>query len=123
MNPTYWYHPESDSVFIGNDEPGVPLQCVEIDEHKYVQMLIERIDKDPKHKLPEGISGVLKKAYTWPGNKLSGQIWYDKFNRFVNDYPINTSDIISKEPGGIYCTQHNKYLVEMIEPNVTVSYG
>lgn len=124
---TYWYHPESECFFTtpkgdGADEMGDGL-CVELDEHEYIRGRIKKIDEDPEHKLPEGISAVIKLAVQWPGDSISGQIWYDSNKRFVNDYPINTSKIIAREPGGIYCTQNNKYLVELIQPNKEPAIG
>lgn len=122
MSPkiTYWYHPESEAFYIDSGEAPITPLSVELDEYEYVKKLIEQIDADPEHKLPEGIAGIIKLAAQWPGSSVSGMLWYDKHHRFVNGYPINTSEIISQEPGGIYCTKNNKYLVEMIQPNLQI---
>jgi len=119
---TYWYHPESDSYWMHNPVTDPPLENLgdglsyEVTEYQYVVGVIESIDQDPEHKLPEGITAVIKNAAEWPGKRISGFIWYDVHKRFVDNYPVNTSDIIAKEPGGIYCTKNHKYLVLMIQP-------
>lgn len=89
----------------------------------YVKNLVESIDADPEHKLPEGISGVIKNAVRWPGDSISGQMWYDVYGRFVDDYPVNTSRIIAEEPGGVFCTQNNKYIVHLIQPERAEAIG
>lgn len=122
MNPcTYWYYPESDSFWIddgtnpinqlGDDGMSVQLE----NEYEYVKRVIEQIDNDPNHQLPEGITAVIKNAMWWNADCLSGQIWYDKHNRFVNDYPVNTSEIVSREPGGIFKTKNHTYLVLLLK--------
>ncbi len=118
---TYWYHPESDAFFISPaDDPREWLDdghSIEIDEYKYITGIIDQIEKDPEHKLPEGITAVVRRAYRWNQGGLSGEIFYDSHKRFVDGYCINVSKVVCIEPGGIYCTMNNKYLVEMIDPN------
>lgn len=86
-------------------------------EYDQVRLQIEAIDADPEHKLPEGIAAVIKLGYWYPVSKtISGMIWYSPNKLFPNGYPVNTAEIVSREPGGIYCTALNKYLVEIIDP-------
>jgi hypothetical protein len=87
------------------------------EEYQEILTTIEAIDADPNHVLPEGITAVIKNAYTWAGNKISGQIYYDSHKRFFDGYPISTAEIIEILPGGIFCTANNRYLVHIIEPN------
>lgn len=116
---TYWFHPESDSYYFMTEAPAESTiddgLSVEIDEYKYVSGLIEQIDADPEHKLPEGIDAVIKLAAEWPENHVSGMIWYDKHERFANGHPITTTRC-TKEPGGIYKTRNSKYLVHIVMP-------
>lgn len=129
-NISYWYHPESDSFWIhdpnkdGSLDPNMgDGMSVELTEQEYIKKRIEQIDNSDGHKLPEGISGVIKLAAKWPGESISGMLYYDIHKRFVDGYPINTSPIISTEPGGIYCTKNNKYIVELIEPSREAHIG
>lgn len=122
---TYWYHPESDCLWIHNSEVDGSMdhtidegRSIELDEYKYVQRQIELIDKDPLHDLPEGITAVIKLAQIYGDRTkyISGMIYYDKNKRFVEGYPINTTPIVKKEPGGIYTTSSgSKYLVEVLD--------
>jgi hypothetical protein len=121
--PTYWYHPESSCHWMHDPAKDEPLDgtigdgmSVEITEYQYVDAIIKAIDADPEHKLPEGVTAVIKNAYTWPGNKISGEIWYDSHGRFSNGHQITSAVIEKIEPGGIFCTKNNKYLVHIIEP-------
>lgn len=123
---TYWYFPEGEKLFI--DDPSInmvrdPDNCVQLTEYEFVRRKIEAIDADPEHKLPDNIDAVIKLAANWPGDSISGQIWYDRHQRFINDYPVNTSKIVAREPGGIYCTANHKYLVELIQAMGTNGNG
>lgn len=118
---TYWYHPESECVWIHNPETDGPLESSMGDglsaqlenEYEYVKKAIQLIDEDPEHKLPEGISGVIKLAKTMAGN-LNGTIHYDSRKRFPDGYVVNLT-VANKEPGGIYITPSgSKYLCEVI---------
>lgn len=85
-------------------------------EYQLVKRLIDEIDKDPEHKLPEGVDGLIKLGYTWPGNSISGQLWYDRLKRFPNGEMIITAPIIAYQGDGIYRTKNSTYLVEVIQP-------
>jgi len=91
-----------------------------LSEYEQVKKLIEAIDADPGHKLPEGISGIVKLAKILPDAKakdrfISGFIYYDVHKRFIDGYPINSTRIAEKLPGGIYkTTSGSSYLVEVI---------
>lgn len=116
---TYWYHPESDTYYFQTEAPTESDigdgMSVKIDEYKYVKGLIEQIDRDPEHKLPEEVNAVIKLAAEWPPNHVSGMIWYDRHKRFPNGHPISTTRCV-KEPGGIYKTRNSKYLVHIVMP-------
>ncbi len=119
---TYWYHPESECYWIHNPATDKPLDpdlgdgmSVEIEnEYEWVKRHIEQIDANPAHKLPDGVTAVIKLGQILSGKHLSGMIWYDTNKRFTDGYPINVSNI-TREPGGIIVTPSgNKYLVEVI---------
>lgn len=119
---TYWFHPESKIYWFDDPTKSLDPQIadprinsIQIDEYKYVKGLIEQIDTDPEHKLPEGVDAVIKLAAEWPENHVSGMIWYDKHKRFPNGHPITTTRC-TKEPGGIYKTRNSKYLVHIVMP-------
>lgn len=120
---TYWYHPESDSYWIHDPSKDPPLDgdglSIELNEYKYVQGRIRQIDRDPEHVLPEDVTAVIKLAEIFGEGKdqyVSGLIHYDKAGRFLQGYPVNTTRIEKKEPGGIYVTKSgNRYLVEVIK--------
>lgn len=119
MQTTYWYHPESESYYIEHELMPDGLgdgMSVEIDEYRYVNAIIDKIDQDPLHKLPEGVDAIIKLAAHWPSKCISGMIWYDKYQRFSNGHPITTSRIIKREPGGIYHTKNSAYLVQIVTP-------
>lgn len=124
-SPTYWYHPESESLWIHNPQVDPPFEelsedgrnmSVELSEYEYVRRQIEAIDADPEHTLPEGISGVIKLAYIHTGGIISGSLYYAG-DKFPQGYMINTSAIKNREPGGVYEIQSGrKYLVQVIQP-------
>lgn len=120
---TFWYLPTSDSYHKISLEDFPPPMSIEITESAYVKGIIEQIDNDPEHKLPKGIAGVIKLAYVGPADTITGFLWYDKFSRFPNNYPISLFDPIKKDPGGVYHTKFNAYLVEMIDPEVIKEEG
>lgn len=128
---TYWYHPESESYWIHDPSKDQPLNgdsaevalSAQLSEQEFITKRIAQIDEDPRHTLPEGISGVIKFAVQWPGDAISGMLYYDVHKRFPNGYPINTSAMIGREPGGIFCTKNNKYIVELIEPSREAAIG
>jgi hypothetical protein len=116
---TYWYHPEAESYFMLDSskvDTEADPHAIEITEYQYIDAIIKAIDADPEHKLPGGVTAVIKNAYTWPNNKISGEIWYDSHGRFSNGHQITSAVIEKIEPGGIFCTKNNKYLVHIIEP-------
>lgn len=98
------------------DQDQETINDVDQDEYDAVLSLIQSIDLDPEHRLPEGITAVLKNAAWHRGlnNYVSGFIWYDQLKRFVDDYPINTSPIVRRENGVITTKGGTKYLAHII---------
>lgn len=89
------------------------------EEYQQVKSLIESIDNDPLHTLPEGVTAVLKDAYRFPAGGIHGSIYYDQHKRFEDGHQVHISTLESIEPGGIYKTKNSTYLVLMIEPQTT----
>jgi hypothetical protein len=98
-------------------DPSQELETIDVGEYETVRAQIERIDADPDHHLPEGVTAVIKLG-AWHSAKatnfVSGQIWYDKARRFQNGYMIQTSPIVKRENGIVTTTAGYKYLVHFI---------
>lgn len=116
---TFWFHPESDSYWIAHNGAEAELSdglSTEISEEQFINGIIEQIDQDSSHKLPKGVTAIIKGAYQFPAGGLHGSIYYDQNGRFPDGHQVKLSTIVKKEPGGIYHTKNSTYLVQMIQP-------
>lgn len=118
MVATYWLHPKLEEVYLFNfdegDESVKESNLIQIDEAEYVRRLVDLVDSG-KVEVPIGVDVVIKRAEYDPiTNTINGLICVDRYNRFPVDYPIVTSEIVERSPGGIYKTQHSTFLVEVI---------
>lgn len=114
---TYWYHPESDCLvvfrqseqekFLESYDGGL---CTELDPKEYIRRMASVKD------LPDDVTGVIKNAVWWPFNNeknvISGDLYFDRRQRFPDGLNIQTSRVVKVREDGVYVTQHSAYLVQ-----------